>query len=220
MWISNCKLIVYNQISCDNWVEFPRIVFGRYSNRKFVELILLKKREKDIEIPFLFLEVGKRTNKLSEILNHIQVCFLSKKTLINSTISHFVNQSLINSEEPHKMVLILYIGIVLYAYICRWGEHQGVAEELKGGPQGEPFLPVNHRSPTSLSVVSLLQWTNYLSVILVFMFVVTELTICACIWEYFCFLIFQLNLLYHYILISRFTFCFKGLDNDMSYKSI
>lgn len=90
--------------------------------------------------------------------------------------------------------------------ICRWGEHQGVAEELKGVLQGGPLLPVNtgywswlhHRSPTSLSVVSLLQWMNYLSVTLVFMFVIRTNNLCMYLGIIFS-LNFQLNLLYHYI---------------------
>lgn len=131
-------------------------------------------------------------------------------------LSMFTNQC---SKEPHKMVLVLYIGIVLYAYICRWGEHQGVAEELKGCPQGGPFLLMNHTSPTGLSVVSLLQWMNYFSH--------THICVCdhradyLCMYLGFFFLFsnFSIKFTLSY-LISWFTFYFKGLDNDNCYRWI
>lgn len=99
-------------------------------------------------------------------------------------------------KQAHKLVLTLYVGIVLPAYnICRCREHQGVAEELKGSfrvahffqwIQGTPH-DCSHRSPTCFSVVSLPWRKNYLSVTLIFMFFITELTSCACILESFYF---------------------------------
>lgn len=82
----------------------------------------------------------------------------------------------------------------------------GCSRRTKGGPSEWPILPGEPQKSYQPFCGKFAPVNELLSVTLMFMFVITEITVCACIWEYFSFLIFQLNLLYHYILFSLFTF--------------
>lgn len=127
------------------------------------------------------------------------------------------------------MVLILCIGIVLYAYnICRWGRTSGCSRRTKGGLSGWRTSSGEHRvlvmaAPQKPYKPFCGKFTivNELFVSYSHIYVCDHKTnyLCMCLGIFF-FLIFQLNFLYHYISVSLFNFCLKGLDNDMSYKSI